>query len=201
MMIFWLISICMLLLALLIVLLPLVRKHKKTSIIPRKEINISIHKEHLQELKNDVQAGNLGREDFENAMQELEHELIQDVAINEGKKGTDYMKRSTWTIVIIAILMPVFVIGLYLRLGDVDVIKARSNEIPQQAANGEAHSIEDMVERLRNRLQTQPDDVRGWQMLGRSYVVINRFDDAVPFALPPPWRGPAQLLQCSRQGE
>ena len=179
MMIFWLISICMLLLALLIVLLPLVRKHKKTSIIPRKEINISIHKEHLQELKNEVHAGNLGREDFENAMQELEHELIQDVAINEGKKGTDYMKRSTWTIVIIAILMPVFVIGLYLRLGDVDVIKARSNEIPQQAANGEAHSIEDMVERLRNRLQTQPDDVRGWQMLGRSYVVINRFDDAV----------------------
>ena len=179
MMIFWLACVCLLILALLIVLLPLVRQHKNTTLIPRKELNIGIHKEHLQELKNEVQAGNLSHEDFENAVQELEHELIHDVAINEDNKGTDFMKRSTWTIVLIAILMPVFVISLYLRLGDVDIIKDRSNEIPQQAANGEAHSLDDMVERLRIRLQSQPDDVQGWQMLGRSYEVLNRFDDAV----------------------
>ena len=179
MMIFWSVSVCMLLLALFIVLFPLFRQHKKLPVLPRKELNISIHKEHLQELKNEVQAGNLGQEDFENAVRELEHELIMDVAINEGKKGTDPMKRSTWTIVVITILMPVLVIGLYLRLGDVDIIKTRSNEVPQQAATGEMHSIDDMVERLRKRLQTQPDDVQGWRMLGRSYVVLNRFNDAV----------------------
>lgn len=179
MMIFWLVIACMLTLALLIVLLPLVRQHKKTATIPRKELNISIHREHLQELKNEVHAGNLGQEDYENAVRELEHELIQDVAINESKKGTEFMKRSTWTIVLIAILMPVFVISLYFKLGDVDIIKTRTNEMPLQAANGEAHSIDEMVERLRNRLQTQPDDVQGWQMLGRSYVVLNRYNDAV----------------------
>src|ERR1700685_2291303 len=36
-----------------------------------------------------------------------------------------------------------------------------------------------MVQKLEKRLQDQPDDLRGWVMLGRSYLALERIDDAV----------------------
>ena len=36
-----------------------------------------------------------------------------------------------------------------------------------------------MVAKLEKHLQDQPDDVRGWLMLGRSYLALDRIDDAV----------------------
>lgn len=178
MIVFWATSALLLSLALLIVLFPLVKQRRKTAIVPRKELNISIHKEHLQELKNDLQAGKIGQKEFDTAVQELEHDLIQDVTINEKTEETELLKPSTLTIAVIAILMPVFVIGLYLKLGDIDVIKNVPEQNPHQAVNGEMHSIDDMVEKLRSRLQTQPDDINGWKMLGRTYMVLNRYNDA-----------------------
>ena len=36
-----------------------------------------------------------------------------------------------------------------------------------------------MVARLEQRLRDQPDDLKGWLMLGRSYLALDRFADAV----------------------
>jgi cytochrome c-type biogenesis protein CcmH len=36
-----------------------------------------------------------------------------------------------------------------------------------------------MVAKLAQHLRDQPDDMKGWLMLGRSYVALNRLDDAV----------------------
>jgi cytochrome c-type biogenesis protein CcmH len=36
-----------------------------------------------------------------------------------------------------------------------------------------------MVQKLERHLQDQPDDLRGWLMLGRSYLTLERIDDAV----------------------
>jgi cytochrome c-type biogenesis protein CcmH len=40
-------------------------------------------------------------------------------------------------------------------------------------------SVDDMVGSLAERLKADPDDVDGWKMLGRSYTVMRRFEDAV----------------------
>lgn len=42
----------------------------------------------------------------------------------------------------------------------------------------DAQMIEGMVEGLAARLEENPDDVEGWQMLARSYTVLGRDDDA-----------------------
>src|SRR5277367_5204023 len=47
---------------------------------------------------------------------------------------------------------------------------------PQSAAGPDVAA---MVARLEGRLQTDPNDLAGWLMLGRSYLALNRLDDAV----------------------
>lgn len=47
------------------------------------------------------------------------------------------------------------------------------------SGSGQQPSIEDMVAALDARLQDNPEDVAGWKMLGRSYVQLKRYEDAV----------------------
>jgi cytochrome c-type biogenesis protein CcmH len=47
---------------------------------------------------------------------------------------------------------------------------------PQAAAGPDVAA---MVAKLEKHLQDTPDDLEGWLMLGRSYVALNRLDDAV----------------------
>src|SRR5258706_10489606 len=48
---------------------------------------------------------------------------------------------------------------------------------PSEAAAGP--DVAAMVAQLEKRLQDQPNDMKGWLMLGRSYVTLNRLDDAI----------------------
>jgi len=40
-------------------------------------------------------------------------------------------------------------------------------------------AVVEMVAKLEKRLADQPNDLQGWLMLGRSYVALQRFDDAI----------------------
>jgi cytochrome c-type biogenesis protein CcmH len=42
-----------------------------------------------------------------------------------------------------------------------------------------APDVPAMVQKLEKHMRDQPDDVTGWLMLGRSYVVLERLDDAI----------------------
>src|SRR5216684_7816172 len=49
----------------------------------------------------------------------------------------------------------------------------------QSEAAAGAPDIAAMVAQLEKRLQDQPNDLKGWLMLGRSYLTLNRLDEAV----------------------
>ena len=48
---------------------------------------------------------------------------------------------------------------------------------PSQAAAGP--DVAAMIAKLERRLQDQPNDPKGWSMLGRSYLALNRLDEAI----------------------
>ncbi len=50
---------------------------------------------------------------------------------------------------------------------------------PAQPAAAAGPDVAAMVAKLEKHLQDQPDDLKGWLMLGRSYVALNHLDDAV----------------------
>lgn len=79
-------------------------------------------------------------------------------------------------------------VGLYALVGEPDALNlaSASPSVPTAAPPqldlsqgvGQAQ-IETMVARLAQRLQSQPQDVKGWRMLAKSYETLGRFDDAV----------------------
>ena len=50
---------------------------------------------------------------------------------------------------------------------------------PSQSATAAGPDVAAMVAKLQKHLSEQPGDIEGWLMLGRSYVALNRLDDAV----------------------
>lgn len=50
-------------------------------------------------------------------------------------------------------------------------------EVPSGA--GSQPDVAAMVSSLASRLESQPDDINGWKMLGRSYMTVGNFDGAV----------------------
>ncbi len=50
---------------------------------------------------------------------------------------------------------------------------------PQSAGAAGGPDVAAMVDKLEKRLRDGPGDLKGWLMLGRSYLALNRLDDAV----------------------
>jgi len=69
----------------------------------------------------------------------------------------------------VAILLPLGAAGIYHKVSNWSWDPA-----VQQAGDG-AHSIQEMLDKLRERLQAKPDDVDGWMMLGRTEFVRNNY--------------------------
>lgn len=52
-------------------------------------------------------------------------------------------------------------------------------DLPSGAVAGEQPDVEAMVNSLADRLKSDPDDLNGWKMLGRSYMTLENFAGAV----------------------
>lgn len=99
-------------------------------------------------------------------------------------EGLPPARPSTRLIAALAGFVLVFSVAGYAVLGN----RAGWSVEPGQGGGGAAaasapitaEQIDAMVQRLADRLKQQPDDAEGWTMLGRSYSILGRFDEAVP---------------------
>ncbi len=174
---FWLLCAAMLALALGFVVLPLM-KSRTAEVSNRENLNISIHRDHLKDLERELEEGLIEKADFDKAVEELEIELLSDMQ-GEEEQTSSQTGRPVIAAVLLSVTVPVISVFIYLALGEPQLIEG----VPQQqvvegATTDEMHSIVQMVERLEARLQEQPNDGEGWNMLARSYLVLKRFPEA-----------------------
>ncbi|OOZ39036.1 c-type cytochrome biogenesis protein CcmI [Solemya pervernicosa gill symbiont] len=182
---FWLLIAGMTIAALLFVVPPLLGRGTADA-AQRRELNITIYHERLAELEAAQAAGDLEQETFDAANSELEHELLYDISeksedapVEQAAAGS-----SRVTAIAVALFTPILAIAFYLQLGSHRLIPFLNAPETQQAQasgnNGEAiGNLDDMIVRLEKRMEATPDDMQGWVMLGRSYMELERYDDAV----------------------
>jgi cytochrome c-type biogenesis protein CcmH len=173
----------MLALALAFVLPVLLRQGTPTSSVRRDALNLDVLRDQLRELDADLQAGSIGQGSHEAARQELERRVAQDVQSVADRPLVG--PRQRWTASFVALAVPVLAGAVYLAVGTPQALApgaltppAAQAVQPEAGAVGPAQ-IEAMVARLAERLKAQPDDIKGWRMLARSYETLRRFDQAV----------------------
>jgi cytochrome c-type biogenesis protein CcmH len=166
---FWLSGAALVVAALAIVLRPWYWKRAGT-LVSRPAANLSIYRDQLRELDDDLASGKLARADYERARIDLESRLLEDVRAREEPKGRQPVRRGI--AIAVGAGVPLVAFAVYFWIGNPAAIREREEHAVSVA------QIEAMVDRLAARLRESPGDADGWQLLARSYGVLGRFEDS-----------------------
>ena len=140
----------------------------------RRQMNATIYRDQLAEIARDREAGDLAAADYDQARDELQHRLLQEAGEPGEAGSTARVSRggSRRSALSLALLLPLLATSLYLWLGNPAALQ--KVEKPRITAE----QIDGMVAKLAERLKQNPDDIKGWMMLARSYEALQRMDDA-----------------------
>lgn len=180
--VFWSLAAIMVMVALLFVLPPLLR-NRELSTVSRDDLNTNVIREQFAELDADLANGKLDKAQYEAARKDIERELLYDLGTT-GNEPADKPERSgRWITLLIIPAIPLCAVLLYQLMGSAELIdriqQARISQTqPAQQPSQSPGSIEDMVAKLAERLQQQPDDLKGWVMLARSYAIMKRYSES-----------------------
>ncbi len=171
--------------ALLFVIPTLLRKKYQHAGLARNTTNVNIYRDQLAELDNDLRSDILTRDQYEQSKRELQHRMLEDIPQEESMTATMVIggnNRNVATITLVVLALPLLAISLYLWLGNTRALTPQPavEQMPMSATSDEGghENFSSVLENLTTRLQEQPDDAEGWIMLGRTYAIMQRFDDA-----------------------
>jgi cytochrome c-type biogenesis protein CcmH len=159
--------------ALALLLWPLFRGTRDASgaDVSRPDLNAAVYRDQLRELERDRAAGTLSEPAFVQSSQELQRRALDDTAADASAAPAASWQTPKRLIAGTAIIVPLTAALLYAWLGNPDATQQPANRPQVTAAQ-----IDDMVAGLAARLEQNPDDPKGWAMLGRSYKALGRFE-------------------------
>ncbi len=184
-MILWLLVAAMSLVSLAFVVPPLFRSTGAKG-MARKDLHVELYRGRIAELEADRDAGTLAADQFDAAKLELDRSLLVDLEDEpEDGSGAPISRPARIAGLVTAIVLPAIAFTFYTELGRWDAIDsvaptaAAESQVHTADNAGNAGTIESLIGKLEERLQQNPDDLEGWVMLGRSYMYLDRHQDAV----------------------
>jgi cytochrome c-type biogenesis protein CcmH len=141
--------------------------------------DLAVYRDQLDEVARDRAAGLIGEAEAEAARVEVSRRLIAAADSAQPKTapggGETFRRRAAAVLVLVA--LPAIAAALYLTLG--------SPKLPgQPLASGDLTPLQDrpidrLVAQVEEHLAKNPDDGRGWEVVGPVYMRLGRFEDAV----------------------
>ncbi|PWT90658.1 MAG: c-type cytochrome biogenesis protein CcmI [Blastocatellia bacterium] len=185
MILFWILCGCLILIALSFVLPPLLQRSTKTneSDEERRQANIAIYKDQLSELESDLTNGIVSGEQYEQDRQEIQRRLLEDIKASDNNSKVKAKQQSRSTVYVVALGIPLIAVLFYLKVGEPKGI-SKAAQAPVETQTGmvddgrSQQQIEANVAALAKRLESNPSDGEGWQMLARSYSSMERWPEA-----------------------
>ncbi|MCL5801732.1 MAG: c-type cytochrome biogenesis protein CcmI [Gammaproteobacteria bacterium] len=173
---FWIVAGAMIIVALVFVLPPLFRQSRVRT-VDRDKLNITVHKDQLAELEADLRNEVISAEHYEQSRQDLMRNLLGDVESTPQDKqpAGDKPGAARGTAIVVAVAIPVLAVAMYSILSQMELTHGPQ---PMESAQGGGISPEIMVQRLAERLKSNPNDGEGWARLGLSYGVLGRYKEA-----------------------
>jgi cytochrome c-type biogenesis protein CcmH len=178
-MIFWIVVAALLLVGLACVILPVLSAPKDMLSTDRQQQNINIARDKKNGLDDQLSDASLTQAEYDNALVELQTSLALDLEKSELGKVN---QKGKWVLWVLALALPMASIGLYFKVGEYQVIENPALAAIAQPNNQTPQidmTLDQMVEVVRERLQKNPDDARGWFVLGKTMMEKGNFDQAV----------------------
>ncbi|SOB97070.1 c-type cytochrome biogenesis protein CcmI [Thalassospira xiamenensis] len=153
--------------------------------------DLAVYRDQLAEIGRDIERGVLTGEQADAARTEVQRRILAtDQRIStrqQSGEAATRISRLRPAVAIFTLLLFVGGIGLYLDLGRPDLrdrpIASRTDEImaARQASENDASrndALNRAVQDLSNRLLENPDDLKGWELLGASLMALGRAEEA-----------------------
>ena len=185
MILFWLICAGLVAIALAFVLPTLLQRRSVDDDTDKERVNVEVYRDQLSELDADLANGIVSPEQYRQDRDEIERRLLEDVGTRtdaaERKSAPETAGRGA--VYAVSFGIPVLAVVLYLIVGTSAALKG----VPPQVLSASGpfsdgqmgqQGIEANVTALAKRLEQNPGDADGWAMLGRSYVSLEKYDDA-----------------------
>lgn len=141
----------------------------------RRAANVAAYRLRVAEIDNETAAGLIPADEAAALRAELDARVLTDADGTEPELAQK-IERRPGAIVLVALLLTMFASGWYLWRGGWETQQQIAAGPPPAPAIDPA--IAAMVDKLATRLKANPDDAEGWSMLGRSYMVTQRFAEA-----------------------
>lgn len=140
------------------------------------ETALVVLREQLAELEAEHAAGRTSEAEYQRSRQEIEQRALDEGRAAEGH--ADVRPSKAWA-AMVALALPAAAAAIYLTLGTPAALDPRA-----LVAQEEEHAIDPaemagLVAQLADRLEQHPEDVTGWLMLARSYVMLGNAEDAL----------------------
>src|ERR1041385_2787871 len=133
MILFWLICAGLIVIALAFLLPTLLQgddKQKGSSDLERKEANVAVYRDQLQELKADLQNGIIGKEQFDQDTEEIQRRLLEDTSFTH-KRAIVTLAKNRNTAYLLALGIPLVAVVFYLKVGSPQGIISAATQAPE----------------------------------------------------------------------
>lgn len=178
-MIFWIVVAALLLIGLVCVIAPVLRAPADEQSSDRQQQNVDIARAKKSALDEQLANASLTQEEYDNTLLELQTALALDL---EKTESSAVNHQGKWVVWLLVAALPISSIGLYMKFGEYRVIgnPTLAAVAPQQNQSQQSDmTLDQMVEIVKERLRNNPDDSRGWFVLGKTMMEKGEFDEAV----------------------
>ncbi|ARN75447.1 c-type cytochrome biogenesis protein CcmI [Oceanicoccus sagamiensis] len=178
---FLLVSLLLAALAALFVLTPLMLNRSVQS-GERKEVNVALFKDRLQELEKDHREAVITEEEFQTLKTELERRLLDDAEAGSAEVAISSARPATSVLVLLALSIPVAGLLIYQQTGakaDWEITQTLK-QTRQKAAAGQSteQDVTQLVNQLNERLDQRPEDPHYLMLVGRTQMELGNYPAA-----------------------
>lgn len=142
----------------------------KISETSRRQMNAAIYRDELEKLAAEHSAGIINAQEYEMSHAEMRQRLFQDTSEEDDKAVMGSTKKVVIGTSIFIVLLSVV---LYASVGDVFRVAQHNQQKPMTQ-----EGVEKMVADFALKMEKEPDNLKGWAMLARSYRILGRSEDA-----------------------
>ncbi|MDB5546480.1 MAG: cycH, partial [Hyphomicrobiales bacterium] len=136
--------------------------------------DVSFYRSQVEEIDRDLALGLLTQADADVAKAEAGRRLLRvsDEPVADGKSR----RGARWAAGAALIAIPAVSLSLYLSVGNPDIPdQPLSTRVAERQGQSEVQSA---VRKIEDHLAANPDDGRGWDILGPVYMKMGRYEDA-----------------------